>query len=95
MGFLRADLLIGIINRRNYRKRHRTPLSLAIIRHRLVHVENAGLAQSKDHPIIILTCGCCYSRWTRDRRGRRQVKLALKTDSNVAVVGGDDRAADT
>lgn len=54
----------------------------------------AGLAQSMDYPIVILICGCCYSGWTRDRREGRQVRLAPKTDSNVAVVGGDDKAAD-
>ena len=35
----------------------------------------------------------CYGGCTRGPREEKQVRLALETDSNVAIVGGDNRGA--
>ena len=55
--------------------------------------QSAGFAPHTDHPVVMLIGDCCYGGRTRGWRERRQVKMALKTDFNVAVVGGDNSSA--
>ena len=57
-----------------------------------LYLRIAGLAQSVDYHTIVLTCDY-YGGCTRGPRERKQVRLALETDSNVAIVGGDNRGA--